>query len=296
MSDTKTRAKKLFDMGAHLGHRKSRLHPRARKYVYDIIDGVSVIDLEQTIEQIDTAKGILANQAQVGDNKVLLVATKKSISQVAQSLANDAGMHFITTKWLPGLLTNFDTIAKNTKKLIELKRQRDAGEWGKFVKHEQVQLDRTVKKLERLYGGVISMHGLPHIMIVIDTKKEKNAIKEASLYDIPVIAIVDTNCNPDEVGHPIVINDDSPETVISVLTEIIGEYKKNTQQITKPVANQEAEKSLKSTIKKAKSEAIDHVSHTEAKPDETLSELAEQKKEKTQKIKKVRKTAKKKTE
>jgi len=226
MTDTFSRAKKLFELGGQLGHRKSRLHPRSRKFVYQIVDGVSIIDLEQTIGQIDTAKKVLTSFAQNG--KILLIcSTKKAVADKAEELAKDANAHYVVSKWLPGLLTNFNTITKNVKKLNELKRQSEVGEWAKFVKHEQIGLEKEVRKLGRLYGGITTLHKLPDIMLVVDIKREKNAVNEAHKSGIPVIAIVDTNCNPDDVDYPIMLNDDTPAAVEEVLSEIISTYKKN---------------------------------------------------------------------
>ena len=225
MSDTLSRAQKLFDLGAHLGHRKSRLHPKSRPFVFAIIDGVSVINLESTVAQIDTAAHALA-QAGRESQSLLIVATKKSVSQAVQTLAKDAHAHFITTKWLPGLLTNFDTIAKNTKKLVELRRQKEAGEWGKFVKHEQVALEKEMRKLERLYSGVVGMQRIPDLLFVVDIKREKNAVTEATKFKLPVVAIVDTNCDPNEVKYPVLLNDDVPAAVMSVFEELIASFKK----------------------------------------------------------------------
>lgn len=226
MTDSFSRAKQLFELGGHLGHRKSRLHPRSRQFVYQIIDGVSIIDLEQTIEQIDVAKGVMVEAAK--ENKSILIsATKKAVSHRAAELASSVGAHYITTKWLAGLLTNFNTISKNVKKLIELKRQKEAGEWSKYVKHETVALEKEIHKLERLYGGIVGMTKLPDLMLVIDIKREKNAVEEARKSGIPVIAIVDTNCNPDDVKYPIMLNDDTPNAVDAVLTELIEAYKKS---------------------------------------------------------------------
>ncbi len=229
MTDNLARAQKLFDLGGHLGHRKSRLHPKARPYIYDIVDGTTVIDLEETLKQLDLAKKMMLESAQNGKT-LLVVATKKTVAQSVMQFAKDANIYFITTKWLPGLLTNFDTIAKNTKKLVDLKRQKDAGEWAKYVKHEQVSLDKQVRKLEKLYGGVVNMHRLPDVLFVIDIKREKNAITEAHKNKIPVIAIVDTNCDPNEVNYPIMLNDDAPEAVINVAEEIITSYSKNVKK------------------------------------------------------------------
>jgi small subunit ribosomal protein S2 len=194
--------------------------------VYQIIDGVSIIDLEDTVEQIDIAKKVLGEAAK--ENKSLLIcATKKAVAARAADLARDINAHYITTKWLPGLLTNFNTISKNVHKLIELKRQKEAGEWGKYVKHETVALEKEIRKLERLYSGILHMNKIPDIMLVVDIKREKNAVDEAQKSHIPVIAIVDTNCNPDEVQYPIMLNDDTPTAVDTVLTELLETYKRN---------------------------------------------------------------------
>lgn len=223
MTDIMTRAKALFDLGAHLGHRKSRLHPRARQYVYQIVDGVSIIDLDHTIAQIDAAKKILS-QASAEGKSLLVAASKRAVAQRASELAKQAGAHYVTAKWLPGLLTNFNTISKNVQKLTELKRQRDAGEWAKYVKHEQMALQKEVNKLEHLYGGIWAMNKVPDLMLIVDIKREKNAVLEAKRMHIPVIAIVDTNSNPDEVDHPVMLNDDTPAAVEAVLTELLGTF------------------------------------------------------------------------
>lgn len=225
MPDTLSRAKKLFELGAHLGHRKNRLHPRARKYVYQIIDGVSIIDLEQTIGQLDIAKAFL-KKAAAEDKHLLLCATKKTIATKAAQMATTAGAFFITTKWLPGLFTNFDTIARNVKKLKDLKDQKASGEWSKFVKHEQIALDKQMRKLDHLYGGIALMHKPPDLILVIDTKREKNSIIESKKIGIPTVAIVDTNCNPDEIDYPVMINDDTPGAVEAVLAELLSVYKR----------------------------------------------------------------------
>lgn len=226
MTDTITRAKKLFELGGHLGHRKSRLHPRARKYVYQIVDGVSIIDLEHTIGQIDDAVATLIAAAKEGKT-ILVVATKKSVAGYAAELAKGANMHFIVSKWLPGLLTNFNTITKNVKKLTEYKRQKEVGEWAKFVKHEQFALEKELRKLEKLYGGITAMQKLPDVLLVVDTKREKNSVSEARQTKIPVVAIVDTNCNPEEVAFPIMLNDDTPKAVEEVLAELVEAYQKH---------------------------------------------------------------------
>lgn len=239
MTDLMTRAKTLFDQGAHLGHRKSRVHPRARQYIYQIADGVSLIDLEKTIAQIDTAKKVIAGASESG-KKLLVVATKRAVAPKAAELASQVGAYSITTKWLPGLVTNFNTISKNVQKLIELKRQRDAGEWSKYVKHEQVALQKQIRKLERLYSGIVSMTRIPDLILAVDIKREKNAVLEARSSRIPVIAIVDTNSNPDEVEYPIMLNDDAPLAVESVLSEVLALCKQATAGVSTTTPPQES--------------------------------------------------------
>lgn len=295
MSDTLSRAKKLFELGGHLGHRKSRLHPKARSFVYDIIDGTSVIDLEQTIAQLDNALKVVADAAKNGQS-TLVVATKKSVAQSVQTLAKEAGAHFITTKWLPGLLTNYDTIAKNTKKLVELKRQKEVGEWAKFVKHEQVSLEKQVRKLEKLYGGVVNMHRLPDLLVVVDIKREKNAVTEAHKNKIPVVAIVDTNCNPNDVQFPIILNDDAPAAVMSVFEELIESYKKNIKKEAQKDVEKQPEASQKpkevevakpkqshspAVAKEVEEEKVEEVDTTSKKPAKKVVKVAKQPKKKS---------------
>jgi small subunit ribosomal protein S2 len=279
MSDTLSRAKKLFELGGHLGHRKNRLHPRARKHVYQIVDGVSVIDLEQTISQIDKAKEIISKAGPQGKT-ILVCATKKNIAHFALNAAEKAHAFFITAKWLPGLFTNFDTIAKNVKKLRTYREQKSSGAWAKFVKHEQVALEKEMKKLERLYAGIAEMTRIPDYILIIDTKREKNAVIEARKMSIPTIAIVDTNCNPDEVQYPIVMNDDSPEALEHLLTELLSAYK-HTPKVVAPVVATPApvveEKSAEMAPKKA-SKSV----KKEVKEEKTPEPVVEEKKGKTE--------------
>ncbi len=229
MTDTKqtdSDVQKLFELGAHLGHKKNRLYPKSRKYIYKIINGVSIIDLSQTITQLEEAKKAMTQYALEGKT-VLVVATKKVASQFVQDFAQTNNLSSITNKWLPGLLTNFDTIIKNVKKLKDLKEQKTQGEWTKFVKHEQVQLEKQLTKLEKFYGGLEALDKRPDVLFIVDIKKEKNAVKEAIGYHIPVVALVDTNSNPDQVDFPIVANDDAAIVVEHIVREVLESYSKH---------------------------------------------------------------------
>lgn len=213
----------LFDADLHLGHKKNRLHPKARKFVYRIDNGVSIIDLTLTAEQFRAAKVILA-QAKEEEKILLVVATKKVASQFVTDMCKQRGIAYITTKWLPGLLTNFDTLIKNVKKLNELAEQKSEGTWDQLTKHERGKLSKYLARLEKLYTGISLLKKKPDIMLIIDTKKEHNAVVEATSSQIPIVAVTDTNSNPFEVQYPIVANDDSPKSVEYLVNELINAY------------------------------------------------------------------------
>lgn len=223
--DAESQVRELFELGAHLGHKKNRLHPKAKKYIYKIVNGVSIIDLTRTVDKLGRAKKFLSQTS--NENKsILVVVTKKIANQYAAEICKNNNIPYITTKWLPGLLTNFSTIIKNVKKLQSLKEQRDNGEWDKFVKHERIKFNKELIKLERFYGGLLLLTKKPDMLLLVDSRKEKNALTEAKSNNIPVIGIIDTNSNPDQIDYPILINDDSPAVLKRILTELIQSYKK----------------------------------------------------------------------
>lgn len=211
----------LFDAELHLGHKRNRLHPRARKYVYKMDNGVSIIDLTQTAQQVETAKKFLATQKEAG-KVVLVVATKKVAAPVVAEFCKKHGIPFITMKWLPGLLTNFETLAKNIKKLNDLKTDEAQGAWSKLAKHETVKLKKQIARLEKFYGGISELKAHPDTLFLIDSKKEHNAVDEARKSSIPVVAVTDTNTDPASVTYPIVANDDSPKAIEYIVENILG--------------------------------------------------------------------------
>ncbi len=222
-TDIDPKTKKLFELGAHLGHKKNRLHPKSRKYIYKIINGVSIIDLTLTGQQIEKAHNVLKQAGKEGKN-LLIVATKKVASQYVAEISKEHNIPAVTSKWLPGLLTNFDTIIKNVKKLKKMLEEKQTGEWEKYVKHERVAMDKEIAKLSKFYGGLIYLEKRPDLLLIVDVKKEKNAVNEAHMYNIPVVALTDTNTNPETVNYPLVINDDSAEVVHHIMEELINAY------------------------------------------------------------------------
>ena len=218
----------LFHLGAHLGHKSNRVHPRAKKYIHSIQNGVSIIDLEKTVACLNEAKKFISQAAKRQD-KLLTVATKKIVAAKVAEICQKNDVLYITLKWPAGLLTNFDSICQNIKKLQQLKEEKEKGLWDKLVKHERLKLEKRLRKIEKFYQGIIGLDKLPDILFVVDIKKEKNAVEEARKLNIPIIAITDTNVNPDIVDYPIPANDDLIESVEFLVREIIECYSKNRQ-------------------------------------------------------------------
>ena len=257
---------KLFEVGAHLGHKKNRLHPKARKYVYKMVNGVAVIDLTITAEQLHNAKAYLMEAAKVG-KRLLVVGTKRVASQFVQEYCTKNGIPHITTKWMPGLLTNFETLSKNTKKMIDYELGKADGSWEQFVKHERTKMQKDLNRLKRLYGGIEGMKNKPDILFIIDIKREKNALKEAKQNGIPVIAITDTNTNPDTVDFPVVANDDSPSSAHYVIESILSAYTTEESEAAKATKPKEAvKKEIKKEEVASKSEETKVEKKEEPKP------------------------------
>ncbi len=239
LNQTQTKEiEKLFELGAHLGHKKNRLDPKARKNVYKIENGTSIIDLTKTVAQLEKAQNFLKEEAKKGTT-ILAVGTKKVASTILKELASEKKIPYMTSKWLPGLLTNFGTLNNNVKKLTTLKQEQDSGAWDKLVKHERMELAKKITKLEKLYGGLEALDARPAILIVVDPKKEKNAVKEAQSFNIPVVALVDTNANPETLEYPVVANDDAAEVVEYIMSSLLSAYadsyvapQKKAQEIT----------------------------------------------------------------
>jgi small subunit ribosomal protein S2 len=218
----------LFTAQAHLGHKTNRIHPKAEKYIYKIDNGVSIIDLTQTATLLQKAEEFASSLGKDGKT-LLVVGTKKVAAAALLELCTKYGVPYITSKWPPGLITNFDSIMKNIKKIQDLRSQRDAGEWEQLVKHEQSQLKRELSRAERVYGGISGFKKIPDALFVIDLKKEKNALIEGKKSNTPVIAITDTNVNPD-VEFPIPANDDAETSIRFIAEKVLSAYSSAKEQ------------------------------------------------------------------
>jgi small subunit ribosomal protein S2 len=200
--------KQLLEAGVHFGHQTRRWDPKMRRFIFGERNGIYIIDLQQTLERIDTAYRFVRTTVADGGS-VLFVGTKKQAQEPIQNQAKRCGMPYVNFRWLGGMLTNFQTVHSRVAKLRELERLVATGETEQMIKKEGLKVKREVAKLERNLGGIRNLEKLPSAIFVIDTKKEHIAVTEANRLGIPVVAVVDTNCNPDIIDYVIPGNDDA---------------------------------------------------------------------------------------
>jgi small subunit ribosomal protein S2 len=200
--------KQLLQAGMHFGHQKRNWNPKMQRFIFGERNGIYIIDLQQTLDRIDTAYRFIRNAVEDGGT-VLFVGTKKQSQESVQREAQRVGMPYVNFRWLGGMLTNFATMHKRVAKLDEFDQVIDSGEVDQMIKKESLKLRRERDKLQRNLGGIRRLDKLPSIIFVIDTKKEHIAVVEAKRMGIPVIAVVDTNCDPDMIDFAIPGNDDA---------------------------------------------------------------------------------------
>ena len=208
VASEKLSMKSLLEAGVHFGHQKSHWNPKMKSFIFGARNGIHIIDLQQTVTLFNRAHNFVKNTVADGGT-VLLVGTKKQARGIIEEESVRCGMPYINTRWLGGTLTNFNTIRSRVDYLLELKKLEEDGQMDLLPKREAKNLRRETVKLEGLLGGIVSMRRAPDAIFVVDTKKEHIAIKEARNLSIPVIAIVDTNCDPANADYPIPSNDDA---------------------------------------------------------------------------------------
>ncbi len=200
--------KQLLEAGVHFGHQTRRWNPKMKPYIFGARNGIYIIDLQKTVRYFKTAYNFLRETAQNGD-KVLFVGTKKQAQEAIFEEAARAGQYYVNNRWLGGMLTNFSTIKRSIDRLKKIEVMAQDGTYDLLTKKEVLQLEREKTKLERSLGGIKMMNRLPGAIFVIDPKKENIAVKEARKLGIPVVAVVDTNCDPEEIDYIIPGNDDA---------------------------------------------------------------------------------------
>src|SRR3990172_4679706 len=200
--------KELLEAGVHFGHQTKKRNPKMKKYIYNERNGIHIIDLQQTIKLFEEASRFMSNTAAQGKS-VLYVGTKKQAQDSIAEEAQRSGMPYVNQRWLGGLLTNFVTLKKSIKKFKELEKMKLDGDFEHFSKKDASRLEKKYKKMEKLFCGIKDMEALPDTLFVIDPRKESIAVSEAKKLGVAVVAVVDTNCNPDPIDHVIPGNDDA---------------------------------------------------------------------------------------
>ena len=263
--------KQLLEAGVHFGHQTRRWEPKMAEYIFQARNGIHIIDLQKTSKKLDEAYAFLKEQAEEGKT-VLFVGTKKQAQECVKEAAEKCGMYYVNQRWLGGTLTNFTTIRKRIDRLEELEKMQEDGTFDVLPKKEVILLKKEMEKLEKNLGGIKDMKELPGVMFIVDPKKERIGILEARKLGIPVIGLVDTNCNPEDVDYAIPGNDDAIRAVALIadcMANAVIEGKQG--ESMEAVDNEMAEE-----VKDAEPESIEEVVASE----ETVEEKAAPKKAK----------------
>lgn len=209
----------LLEAGVHFGHQTKRWNPKMRRFIFTERNGIHIIDLQQTLPALQEAFDFIADLTARGQ-KVLFVGTKKQAQSILAEEAERSNQLYITTRWLGGTLTNFQTIRQRLRHLSDLETRRDSGDFAKLTKAEGLKLEQEIGKLNRIFGGIKTMDRLPGALFIVDPSREDLAVTEARKLGIPVVAMVDTNCNPDVIDYVIPANDDAIRAIKLIVGRI----------------------------------------------------------------------------
>lgn len=227
--------KELLDAGVHFGHQTKRWNPKMKPFIFDARNGIHIIDLSKTEAQLQAALDFLTNTVRKG-GKILFVGTKKQAQNCVKEVAKETGQMFVTERWLGGTLTNYATVKTSIKRLKEIEKMDADGSINDYVKQEQAVIRREGARLHKYFDGLRELDKMPAALFVVDVKREHNAVAEAKTLGIPVVALVDTNCDPEDAQYPIAANDDAIRSVRLLLAAV-------SQTITQARAEFESKKS-----------------------------------------------------
>jgi small subunit ribosomal protein S2 len=274
--------KELLEAGVHFGHQTRRWNPKMEDYIFCQRNGIYIVDLQKTIKIFKEALDFISSVIEEG-KEILLVGTKKQAQDIIKEYAEKCESNYVNQRWLGGLLTNFDVVRQSAEKLIELEEMKEDGRWDLLLKKEQSKLDKVYKKLNKNIGGVKNMKELPGAIFVVDSLKEDIAVAEARKINIPIIAIVDTNGDPDDIDFPIPGNDDALRAIelfTSKISEAIIEAKK--KRIEKELVESEEQEEAPEEESAEPSEEKDEEEATKkAESEETKDKEKEQEEPKT---------------
>lgn len=232
--------KELLEAGVHFGHQVKRWHPKMKKYIFGERNGIYIIDLQKTVKGLEDAYNFIKSVAMTGA-PILFVGTKKQSQDAIQEEAIRAGAYYVNQRWLGGMLTNFSTIKKSIEKLKKIEAMKEDGTLNLLTKKEVAAIEKERSKLEKNLSGIKEMSSLPGAMFVVDPKKERIAVAEAKKLSIPIVAIVDTNCDPDEIDYVIPGNDDAIRAIKLITLKIADAIIEGKETLSKTIA-EEAEK------------------------------------------------------
>lgn len=222
----------LLDAGVHFGHQVRRWDPEMEPYIFTVRSGIHIIDLEKTHEMLKGAAEALYEIAKQG-GQIIFVGTKRQAAEIVKLEAERCGALYVNDRWLGGTITNFKVIKKNVDKLVEMIRKREAGDYKMYTKKERLMLDREIEGLQRAVGGIVGLRGLPAALFVIDTKREKTAVREAKKAGVPVAALIDTNSDPTDVSYPIPGNDDAIRSIVTIVKVISDAVESGYRELAK---------------------------------------------------------------
>jgi small subunit ribosomal protein S2 len=212
--------KQLLEAGVHFGHQTRRWNPKMKPFIFEMNrNGIQIIDLQQTITRLNEAYRYVTQLTANGET-ILFIGTKKQARDAVEREATRCGQFYVNERWLGGMLTNFQTIQARIRYLRNLEKRKEQGEFERLTKKEALKLEEEMQRLQRIFGGIKDMRRLPSAVFIVDTKKEHTAILEARRLEIPVIALADTNCDPDEMDYPIPANDDAIRAVALLCSKI----------------------------------------------------------------------------
>lgn len=250
---TKVSLEDLVKSGSHFGHQSKRWNPKMEEYLHSIQDGIHIFDLIKTKEQLEEALSTLTTYAKEG-KQILLLGTKKQAKDAVVKCAKDADILYVDERWLGGTITNFDQIKRSITKLHDMKKDKAAGAYGSYTKKERLLIDREIERLERFFGGISEMKGIPDLLIVVDIKREYSAAKEARDKGVKTIGIVDSNCDPDDVDIAVPMNDDGTQALEYVLGLFAEAIKEGKNKGSKSKGSKKETASAKATASQGKKE------------------------------------------
>lgn len=233
--------KALLESGVHFGHQTRRWNPKMNKYIFTSRNGIHIIDLQKTMQRLKVAYSAMSEIA-ANDGQILFVGTKKQAQAAVKQYAEQCGMFYVSERWLGGFLTNFKTVSHSIKRLKDLRKMKDNDDWDAETKKEILELQRELDKKDKVFSGIADLKKAPDAMFIIDPKRESIAVNEAKKLNIPIFAVVDTNCNPDEIDYPIPGNDDAIRAIalfLEVMANAVEEGKSGGQNNSEAAENEE---------------------------------------------------------